>query len=276
MSNHISNFYKVRLSGWQLYVSKDFAASGRQHKLEADEKLDGIRGPFIKEESSRFADVFKCSISFAGYCHNVFVKRYLHRSAWDFVKHIFRPSRAKRALLASIMLKENGLGIAEVIAMGQKKYGPFCVSNFLITRELEDAQNVHNCITEKWQTNTKNTLLDKRRFIVTLGKTIGKMHAAGIFHGDLRTGNVFAGKVNGDWEFFFLDNERTRRFRRIGQRLRIKNLVQINMLEPGLVSATERMRFFKSYLKANQYIQHRYKNMQKQVVSKTNYRLSKY
>ena len=125
MSNHISNFYKVRLSRWQLYVSNDFAASRRHCESEAYEKLDGIRGPFIKEESSRFAEVFKCSISFAGHCHKLFLKRYLHRSAWDFVKHIFRPSRAKRAFWAAMMLGENGLGSAEVIAMGQKKYGPF-------------------------------------------------------------------------------------------------------------------------------------------------------
>jgi len=171
------------------------------------------------------------------------------------------------------MLEKNGLGSAEVLAMGQKKYGPFCVSTFLITRELENAHNVHDCLVEKLQTNTKNTLLDKRRFIVSLGQTIGKMHAGGIFHGDLRTGNVFARRINGEWEFFFLDNERTRRYRRIGRYLRIKNLVQINMLEPGSISATERMRFFKAYLKENPVLKADYKWLARVVMARTTRRL---
>ena len=83
-----------------------------------------------------------------------------------------------------------------------------------------------------------------------LGETIGKMHAAGIFHGDLRSGNVFVKKVDDEWEFFLLDNERTKKYNRIRNRLRLKNLVQINMFKEGL-SRTDRMRFFKAYLNEN-------------------------
>jgi hypothetical protein len=58
---------------------------------------------------------------------------------------------------------------------------------------------------------------------------------------------VLARKEGDNWRIFFLDNERTGKFRKIPERLRLKNLVQINMFEPEEVSGTDRMRFFREY-----------------------------
>ncbi len=233
--NHISNFNKIRISRWKLYTSKNFATVSLQGQLPLDEKLDGVRGPFVKVPASRFANVFKCSISFGGLCYKLYLKHYFYRSVWDIIKHTVRPSRAKRAFHAAIMLSKNGLLSPEVVMMGEKRYGPFCLRNFLITRELENAETIHDYFLDKRDIQRNDTFQDNRRFIRALGKTIGRMHSAGIFHGDLRTGNVFTKKSGENREFYFLDNERTRKFCHLPNRLRLKNLMQINMLDLGLI-----------------------------------------
>lgn len=271
--NHFHNFDKVCLKQWTLYINKDFPKTSIEALLPASEQFDGVRGPFAEVPSSRFARVFKCSIGFRGRCHNLYIKQYFCRSAWDFIKHLVRPSRAKRAFKASILLDENGFGTTGVIAMGERRYGPFCGANFLITRELGDAKEIYTSFRNNWPGRSVDELRDKRRFIKALGETIGRMHRAGIFHGDMRAGNVFAKKSVDTWQFFFLDNERTRKFRRLRWHLRLKNLVQINMLQAQTISNTDRMRFLKSYIEFDAGIRCKYKELAGKVIAKTRKRL---
>jgi tRNA A-37 threonylcarbamoyl transferase component Bud32 len=98
------------------------------------------------------------------------------------------------------------------------------------------------------------------------------MHAAGIFHGDLRLGNVLVQKNEGQWRFFFIDNERTKKFYHLPDSLRLKNLVQVNMFREG-ISRTDRLRFFKAYLKENPSIVRKRNKWAKKIVTKTNRRL---
>jgi predicted unusual protein kinase regulating ubiquinone biosynthesis (AarF/ABC1/UbiB family) len=100
------------------------------------------------------------------------------------------------------------------------------------------------------------------------------MHAAGIFHGDLRLGNVLVQKNEGQWRFFFIDNERTKKFYRLPSRLRLKNLVQINMFRYD-IGNTDRLRFFKAYLKENPSTVRKRNKWGKKVITKTNLRLER-
>ena len=272
--NYVGNFKMINVQWWKLYINKTFGVDGLTEQFEPAKRFDGVRGPFVEVPASKFARVFKCSVGFAGRCRNLYLKQYFYRSAWDFVKHLFRPSRAERAFRAAIMLEENGLGSPDVVAMGELRYGPFCVNNLLITRHLADAEDICVYLLEKLKGQTDGILADRRRFIASLGKTIGWMHAAGIFHGDLRPRNIFAKKSEDNWEFFLLDNERTKQFRRLPSRLRLKNLVQINMFREG-ISRTDRFRFYKAYLEQNTMVVGNPKILAVKISSKTNSRLQK-
>jgi hypothetical protein len=273
--NHIS-FEKAVIKGWTLYVSADF---GKLPICEPggsnEEQFDGVRGPFDEVDASKFARVFKCPVGFFGRIENLYLKHFFYRSWWDFAKHLFRPSRAKRAFTASVMLAKEGFCVPEVVAVGERRYAGMCSSNFLITREVADARNLYEWFEGNWHEQSPQVLRDKRRFIRALGETVGRLHGACIFHGDLRAGNIFASKAEGSWQFFFLDNERTRKFRLLPGRLRRKNLVQVNMLLGENITATDRMRFAKAYLEQNGYLQDKWKGLAKRVITKTRYRLSK-
>jgi hypothetical protein len=204
----------------------------------------------------------------------VYFKQYLRRSVWDFIKDFMRASRAERAFKASKMLNENGFDVPAIIAMGKFRYGLYHTTNFLVTIEIENAKQIYEFIPNNPEDLTKEQLRSKRELIRALGRTVGRMHAAGIFHGDLRLGNVLARQQNNAWQLFFLDNERTKKFYRLPARLRLKNLVQVNMVGYG-VSQTDRMRFFKAYLKENCNIQPNRNRWFRKVNSKTNRRLNK-
>jgi tRNA A-37 threonylcarbamoyl transferase component Bud32 len=243
--NYIDNFFKTNVKGWTLYLRKGFTRESVRDLCESVIQTDGIQGPFEPVQSSRFSRVTKSTVSFHGRCHKLYLKEYRYRSVWDVIKHFFRPSRAGRAFTAALMLEKNGLCSPEIVALGELRCGLFYAGNFLVTRELTDAEEI--CHFGKNDLRSAGTLREKREFVKQLGNTIGQMHRAGIFHGDLRIGNIFAKRSKGQWRFFFLDNERTKKYHRLPKRLRLKNLVQINFFINPSFTGTDRMRFFKAY-----------------------------
>lgn len=193
----------------------------------------------------------------------VYLKEYLDRSIWERLKRLVRPSRAMRDIRASQMLAIHGFRVPQILALGDTRSAP-CDFNsphpsnakrrisppFTATLEVAGALSLYNYRTCPPGTPLPCSLREKRDMIRQLGLIVGMMHRKGIVHGDLRPGNVLARRTDGCWEFFFLDNEHTRKPMRLSNHLRLKNLVQINMLPPS-TSRTDRLRFFHSYLLVN-------------------------
>jgi hypothetical protein len=116
------------------------------------------------------------------------------------------------------------------------------------------------------------------------------MHDKGIFHGDLRLGNILVKEAppchserseaesknllkQEDFQFYFLDNERTKKFNSLHWKLRIKNLVQIN-IDRNNVDENDRKLFFDIYL-AQQTKPINGHKLAEDVMAKTNIRLAK-
>jgi len=148
------------------------------------------------------------------------------------------------------------------------------MDNFLLTEEVSSCGSLAQVLTEMSRDFGDNSVTRKRSLIRAFAETIGRMHSRGIFHGDLRLGNVLVVEDRGNWRFFFLDNERTRKFYRLPSRLRLKNLVQVNMFRNGITN-TDRMRFFKTYLGMNPGVHTHYRQWVTRVLAKTLRRLKK-
>jgi hypothetical protein len=267
-----NGYDKVRLNDCTIYIREDFRNPALEQVLAAGRKALAGKYHLTPIAASEFAHIFKFDVEFSGCAREVFYKEYLCRSVWDSVKHIFRASRASRAFRAGLMLRENGLDVPEVIAFGEERNVFFCRRNFLLTREVEDAQQLSICLSNCCQDLTKGALRDKRRLIKAFGQTVGRMHALGIFHGDLRLGNILARRNASGWRFFFLDNERTQKFLKLPEGLRLKNLVQVNMFRKG-ISDTDRLRFISAYLEENPITAPMRKSWVKKITAKTNRRL---
>jgi tRNA A-37 threonylcarbamoyl transferase component Bud32 len=265
-----SCFDKIRGGNYTLYIHRNFRNDTFEQALLDGEKKLGEHYLLTTIQSSKFARVYKLTVRFDDVNKGVYFKQYLCRSIWDFIKDFVRAGRAERAFRATEMLGENGFDAPAIIATGKSKYGLCHTTNFLVTLEIEDAKQIYQFISD-----SKLETQDKRELIRAFGQTIGRMHAKGIFHGDLRLGNILARQEKGHWKFFFLDNERTRKFHRLPARLRLKNLVQVNMFPPAAISNTDRMRFFKEYWAQNEKAKTKKAALIKKVLKKTRRRLDK-
>jgi tRNA A-37 threonylcarbamoyl transferase component Bud32 len=263
-------FDKIRGGNCTLYIHRNFRNDTFEQALLDSEKELRERYRPTTIQSSKFARVYKLTVRFDDVDKRVYFKQYLCRSVWDFIKDFVRASRAERAFKAVEMLGENGFDAPAIIAMGKFRYGLYHTTNFLVTLEIEDAKQIYQFISD-----SKLETRSKRKLIRAFGQTVGRMHAKGIFHGDLRLGNILARQEKNCWRFFFLDNERTRKFHRLPARLRLKNLVQVNMFPPAAMSNTDRMRFFKEYWAQNEKAKTKKADLIKKVLKKTRRRLDK-
>jgi serine/threonine protein kinase len=265
-----SCFDKICGENCTLYIHRNFRnGTFEQALLDGEKKLNRYY-QLTTVPSSKFAHVYKLAVRFDNTNKGVYFKQYLYRSVWDFIKHFVRANRAERAFKAAKMLGENGFDAPAIIAMGEFRYGLYHTTNFLVTLEIEDAKQIHQFISDN-----KLAAQTRRELIQAFGQTVGQMHAKGIFHGDLRLGNILARHEKDRWRFFFLDNERTRKFYRLPGRLRLKNLVQVNMPPPASMSNTDRMRFFRGYLAQNEITKTKKAALIKKVIKKTRRRLDK-
>ena len=270
-----TDFDKIRLKDGRIYIHKDFRNSALEEALSRGEEGLQERYALTTIPSSEFARVYKFTVRFDGVEKEVYFKQYFFWSAFHFIKHLFHTSRARRAFKATLMLAKNGFDVPTIAAMGERRFAFFQKEGYLLTFEVEYSKNITQFIPRNSINPTKEQLRSKRELIRTFGRTIGRMHAKGIFHGDLRLGNVLARQENNRWRFFFLDNERTKKFHRLPVRLQLKNLVQVNMGPSNTLTNTDKLRFFREYWTENGGNKRQKTTLIKSVVERTNQRLNK-
>jgi tRNA A-37 threonylcarbamoyl transferase component Bud32 len=262
----------MQIDNWMIRVRKDFPKKYIGNIVSKNYLSCENSELFTRVPSSDYAGVFKYAFCFNGVDHLFYLKKYFFRSTLDFAKHLFRPSRARRAFDASLMLKNNGFDAPAVIGLFEKYIGPFCTDNILLTEEVKSSEPLAQLLTEMSQDQGRDTYIQKRVLIEAFGRTIGQMHAKNIFHGDLRLGNVLVVKEERKWWFLFIDNERTKQFSRLPDGLRLKNLVQINMFRNGITNS-DRLRFFRAYLKTNPEVANNQRDWTARILTKTSFRL---
>jgi len=218
---------------------------------------DGQRADFVKLASSKHALVLKFNLLFRAKVYSIILKKYFTRNISDFFKSLILPSRAERAFKAGQMLIDNGFLTPHMVAYNKK---------LLMTQEVQNSTLLYKLL---------GTLppQQKQKMIEQFGQTVGQMHNKGIFHGDLRLGNILVKENNENFEFYFLDNERTKKFNSIPWKLRVKNLVQTNM-DRDNTDENDRKLFFDAYI-AQQSGSIDAKKLAEEVISKTAKRLDK-
>ncbi len=270
-----NEFEKIRQNSCTLYIHKQFANDClAQGLLDGEEKLRElyVLKPIPSSESTRVDKFIIC----AGDAEReIYLKQYLCGSVLHFIKSIFRRSRAIRAFEAALMLAKNGFDTPAVVAMGECTDGLFNRKSFLATFVVENSKAIYQLIPENSKISDKEQLQGWRQLIRAFGRTVGRMHAKDIFHGDLRLGNVLARQEENFWRFFFLDNERTKKFDKLPLELRVKNLVQVNMARKGNLGNTDRMRFFREYCAETKISKKQSKSLAEKVIEKTYRRLNK-
>ena len=203
--------------------------------------------------SSPAARVYR--FTFAGRAY--YQKWFLPRGWLEFVRDAWYGVRAERARRGHVLLERWGFATPAVVLVGWR--GP---DSFMVTPAVEGAVRLREFLEglagpfEAGRCAPPIAL--RRRAAAALGCIIGRLHACRIAAGDLGSGNLFIWDgADGQVGCIFLDNERTLRYRRLPERARLKNLVQMNKLSERLASRTDRWRFWRAYLAENPCLQAR-------------------
>ncbi|OUS14125.1 hypothetical protein A9Q89_01270 [Gammaproteobacteria bacterium 53_120_T64] len=181
-------------------------------------------------------------LSNGGEALSVYLKGMAFKSPRDAIKQQLGKSRAMKAFEAEQLLQSLGFTTPTTLLTGWRQRFLFKDNFFTLSVALSDYADLYTAVAQL----EKQSHLQKRAFIEQFAEIIARLHRQNIGHGDLRAGNVMCRYSEG-WQFAFIDNERTRQYAKLPESIRIKNLVQLNLLISPLIAKADRQRFFNRY-----------------------------
>jgi len=173
----------------------------------------------------------------------VFIKKFRHRFPRS-LGFIFSTSPALRSLAAALLLARKGFHTPAPVAALDGRGVRHLGTSYYIAEDLKESLTLR----ELWRTvflKLPRHPPAARAVVNDLARLLYGLHAAGIYHRDLKASNVLVR----NWDtshrrFFIVDLDRVKESRRIALSRRIQNLLQIRS---GAWSQTERLRFFLRY-----------------------------
>ena len=172
----------------------------------------------------------------------LYYKEFLPRGPLETLKALLRGSRATRARRHNDALLAAGFTAPANLAWGRLPGG----REYLFSSAVP-GRGVTWWLREELVERSGKALQLRRELLRALGEFIGRLHAAGFIHGDLRTSNVLASREAGLFHFALIDNERNQHKQPAPGRGMLRNLMQLNMLLPADLSNRDRMRFFRGW-----------------------------
>lgn len=169
----------------------------------------------------------------------LYYKEFLPRSPIESLKALIRGSRATRARENAEALLQAGIDAPVNVAWGKLPGG----REYLFMRAAP-GQGITTWLRQTLALGDPEQLRQRRRLLRELGTFIGRAHATGFIHGDLRPGNVLAFAYAEHFRFTLIDNESNLQRKPPPGKMLLRNLMQLNMLLPTDLSGTDRMRFF--------------------------------
>jgi len=179
----------------------------------------------------------------------LWVKRYTVFAARVALASVGRTSPAFGAWAGAAALGARGFATPEVVAAIEFRRGGMLAKSFFVTREVPDAQTADRRWAEILADPTPARRRAHRRALArALGRLFGALHAAGVYHNDLKDVNVLVQGPPEDPRLVLLDLERVRVQPAVPWRRRVKNLVQLDRTLGRAATRTDRARFLDAYL----------------------------
>jgi tRNA A-37 threonylcarbamoyl transferase component Bud32 len=178
----------------------------------------------------------------------VCVKEYRYGTVLDRLRNSFRKPRGKTAWVAGNVLFSRGFSPLKPLAYVERRRLGLLEKAFCLTESIAGEVEMDRYLIRRFQ---KRCSLDLRGFIRQFAEWIGSLHRTGIYHRDLKTCNILVREATGGWAFGLLDLEDAAQETKIGIEKIVNTLVQINCSVPKFVRYRDRIRFLKSYFKAN-------------------------
>lgn len=223
----LDNLWSTKLQDQVLALVRAQAPAGHPQTIELSHQIDGAEQRF-------------------------FLKVFHRMTRLAAVKDQLRRSRALGSWQQGLALAAAGFKVPLAIAVGSESGWRVAKREFILTAKIAGAPLTTYLGGDS--AVRAAALSFKRENIKSLGRLIRRFHEAGFVHGDLVATNIFvAADGTKNLEFYFMDNDRTRRYR---SRLRYpfwkRNLIQLNRMPLAGISLQDRMVFLHAYLDVKQ------------------------
>ena len=181
----------------------------------------------------------------------LWVKRYNVFAARVALGSLGRTSPAFGAWEGAAALRARGFGTPDVVAAIEVRRSGVLRKSFFLTRDVTDARTADVRWSEILAAPPGPTRRRARQALArALGHLFARLHAAGVYHNDLKDVNVLVRGSDDAPALVLLDLERVRLLGRVGRGRRRKNLVQLDRTLGRRATRTDRMRFLQAYVGA--------------------------
>ena len=179
----------------------------------------------------------------------IYLKRY-NSFSWRYrLISLFVRSGAMRSWSGAGTLREAGFSTGEPIAAVECRSWGTLTKSFYLSEEIPRGKTVDAYWREEVLPVRGSKGFDRRRkFLNGLARLFRSLHQHDIYHNDLKDVNIVVCPVEGQ-RFYLLDLEGVRRYRRLNERRRIKNLVQLNRTMGKFLRRVEKLYWLREYLK---------------------------
>lgn len=197
----------------------------------------------------RFDPLKRTARTLAGYASTdggrVFVKRVGEGSWLKGWLTRWRGSRARRAIRGAAILTAGGFNHPELLAAAEARSFGAVRTSFIVCAALADARVMNAVVLA----GGKRAFRRRRELSAAIAREIRRLHDAGIYSLDLQETNLMLREAaDGGLAIHFVDLEDVRRKRRVGEDLRLLNLVNLDRTIGRFLPRTHRLRFLYDYL----------------------------
>jgi heptose I phosphotransferase len=239
----------VEVDPGRVWLDPKYADIFQQHGLASFESFMGYMGG-TRYKKNQFREVIRLEWTNVS---PLFFKRHFAPSrkqniyAWLC---LHRPvSSARHEVEAAQFFHEAGIRTMKPVGFGELPGKFWEGPSFIITEEVPQAIKLEWYLVEKAEKVQKD-LVFRRKLIEELARITRQMHEHNIHHQDFYLGHILISWPDKDtFMLHLIDLQRAHQREHLKDRWRIKDLSQINYSTPlGLLTRTDRLRFFKQYL----------------------------
>jgi hypothetical protein len=179
----------------------------------------------------------------------VYVKHYVRSAVRTALDVWLRGSPGRRAALAAARLASAGFPVPQVCAGVEVARAGVTTKSFFLSHEVPEA-----CTIDRWWTRLAvaapaEKRAGRRALAAAVGTLFARLHAAGVYHNDLKDVNVLASGPPLAPALTLLDLEDVRfGAGPLGRRRRVKNLVQLDRTLGPRATRSARLRLLHAYL----------------------------
>jgi tRNA A-37 threonylcarbamoyl transferase component Bud32 len=241
-----SRFAVYRCRGLRIVARRSFPVRVFAYLLEQNRSINGPADPRVMKWSAK-SRLTRQSTSCGLWPGDLCVKTFPFRGYGQAICRAWRPSKAKRSWLGWWGLQVRGVDVPDAFLMWEEKRLGVTVSGGMVMEAIEDGAGLDRYVAAHFSPPpSKTALRRKRRFIERTAALLAHLHGKGVYHRDLKAGNLLVRQNHGN-RIVVLDHDSVHFTKRLARGRRIHNLAQLNTSIPPVISRRDRLRFLLRY-----------------------------